>query len=69
MLAEKNKNIKKAYGLLKVISKDEKARMLYESKYAEISDKRTRIKEGKEEVALCTRKDGNKIICLAYYND
>ena len=32
MLAEKNKDIKKAYNLLQIISKDEKARMLYESR-------------------------------------
>ena len=55
MLAEKNKDIKKAYDLLKIISKDEKARMLYEAKYAEISDQRTRIKsaqqKGREEGA------------------
>ncbi|WP_243146031.1 Rpn family recombination-promoting nuclease/putative transposase [Clostridium chromiireducens] len=55
MLAEKNKDIKKAYDLLQIISKDEKARMLYEAKYAEISDQRTRIKsaeqKGREEGA------------------
>ncbi|MHC6181208.1 Rpn family recombination-promoting nuclease/putative transposase [Clostridium sp. JNZ X4-2] len=32
VLAGKNKNIKKAYGLLQIISRDEKARMLYEAK-------------------------------------
>lgn len=48
MLAEKNKDIKKAYGLLQIISRDEKARMLYEAKYAEISDQRTRIKFAEE---------------------
>ena len=30
MLPEKNKDIKKAYDLLQIISKDEKARMLFE---------------------------------------
>ncbi|MFL0198849.1 Rpn family recombination-promoting nuclease/putative transposase [Clostridium sp. WILCCON 0269] len=38
VLAEKNEDIKKAYNLLKIISKDEKARMLYEVRQAEISD-------------------------------
>ena len=60
MLAEKNKDIKKAYDLLKIISKDEKARMLYEARQAEISDQLTRIKsaeakgraKGKEEAAI-----------------
>jgi predicted transposase/invertase (TIGR01784 family) len=44
LLAERNTDIKKAYDLLKIISKDEKSRMLYESRQAEISDQRTRIK-------------------------
>ena len=48
MLAEKNKNIKKAYDLLQIISKDEKARMLYEAQQAEVSDERTRIKSAEE---------------------
>ena len=48
MLSEKNKDIKKAYDLLQIISKDEKARMLYEAKHAEISDQLTRIKSAEE---------------------
>ena len=48
MLAEKNNDIKKAYDLLKVISKDEKAKMVYESIQAEISDQRTRLKSAEE---------------------
>lgn len=52
VLAEKNNDIKMAYNLLKVISKDEKARMLYEAKYAEISDQRTRIKSAEEKGAI-----------------
>jgi predicted transposase/invertase (TIGR01784 family) len=48
VLAGKNKNIKKAYGLLQIISRDEKARMLYEARQAEISDQRTRIKAAEE---------------------
>ena len=59
MLAEKNKDIKKAYDLLQIISKDEKARMLYDAREAELRDQLTRIKsaenkgraEGKAEVA------------------
>jgi len=49
MLAEKNRDIKRAYGLLQVISKDKKARMLYESMQAAISDERTRIKSATEQ--------------------
>jgi len=48
MLAEKNKDIKKAYDLLKIISKDEKAKMLYEARQAEISDQLTRLKSAEE---------------------
>ena len=44
MLAKKNKDIKKAYDLLQIISKDEKSRMLYEARQAEISDQLTRLK-------------------------
>lgn len=52
MLAEKNKDIKKAYDLLQIISKDEKARMLYEARQAEISDQLTRIKSAEEKVVI-----------------
>ena len=51
MLAEKNKDIKKAYALLKIISKDEKAKMLYEARQAEISDQLTRLKSAEEKKA------------------
>ena|GEM_PF-5053730 len=51
-LAEKNKNIKKAYDLLKIISKDEKAKMLYEARQAEISDQLTRIKSAEDKKAI-----------------
>ena len=44
MLAQKNKNIGSAYDLLKIISKDEKARMAYEAREAELMDQRTRVK-------------------------
>ena len=53
MLAEKNKDIRKAYDMLQVISKNEMARMRYDAIQAEISDQRTRIKsaelKGREE--------------------
>jgi predicted transposase/invertase (TIGR01784 family) len=48
MLAEKNTHIKKAYDLLQIISKDEKARMLYDARQAEISDQLTRLKSAEE---------------------
>ncbi|WP_411682651.1 Rpn family recombination-promoting nuclease/putative transposase [Clostridium thailandense] len=60
MLAEKNKDIKKAYDLLQIISKDEKARMLYEAKYAEISDQRTRIKSAEEKGKKEGKEEGAK---------
>jgi len=48
MLSEKNTDIKKAFDLLQIISKDEKARMLYEARQAEISDQLTRLKSAEE---------------------
>lgn len=51
MLALKNQGIKKAYNELQVISKNEKARMAYEARQAEIHDQMTRIKSAKEEGA------------------
>ncbi len=44
MLAEKNQDIKKAYDLLQIISKDEKARMLYDAREAALRDQLTRMK-------------------------
>ena len=52
MLAKKNKDIEKAYNLLKVISKDEKAKMLYEARQAEISDELTRLKSARDEKGI-----------------
>ena len=49
MLAEKNQDIKKAYDLLQIISKDEKARMLYEAREAERRDQITWMKSAKDE--------------------
>ncbi|WP_329604002.1 Rpn family recombination-promoting nuclease/putative transposase [Clostridium hydrogenum] len=49
MLAAKNKEIKKAYNELQIISKDEKARMAYEAREAEIHDQKTKIKTAREE--------------------
>lgn len=43
MLAEKNQDIKKAYDILQIISKDEKARMLYDAREAALRDELTRI--------------------------
>lgn len=58
MLAKKNKDIKKAYDLLQVISKDEKARMLYEAQQAEISDQLTRIKSAEAKGRAEGRAEG-----------
>ncbi|MFZ3101682.1 MAG: Rpn family recombination-promoting nuclease/putative transposase, partial [Desulfitobacteriaceae bacterium] len=43
MLAAKNQDIKKAYNLLQIISKDEKARLHYEARQAELRDQLTRM--------------------------
>jgi len=48
MLANKNDSIKKAYNVLQIISKDEKARMVYEAREAELRDQLTRIKSAEE---------------------
>jgi predicted transposase/invertase (TIGR01784 family) len=48
MLAEKNKDIWSAYSLLKIISNDEEARMVYEAREAELMDQRTRIRSAEE---------------------
>jgi predicted transposase/invertase (TIGR01784 family) len=47
MLAEKNQNIKKAYDILQIISKDEKARILYDAREAALRDQLTRMKSEK----------------------
>jgi len=44
MLANKNQDIKKAYDILQNVSKDEKARMLYEAREAERRDQITWMK-------------------------
>ncbi|MCH5138993.1 PD-(D/E)XK nuclease family transposase [Clostridiaceae bacterium UIB06] len=51
MLAKKNESIKKAYNLLQIISKDEKARMIYEAREAELRDQLTRIKSAEQKGA------------------
>ena len=48
MLAEKNEDIWSAYSLLKIISNDEEARMVYEAREAELMDQRTRIRSAEE---------------------
>jgi len=69
LLAEKNQDIKKAYDLLQIISKDEKARMLYDAREAELRDQLTRMKsekdKGRAEGKILMAQD---IICQ-YLND
>ncbi len=43
-----NKDIWSAYSLLKIISNDEEARMVYEAREAELMDQRTRIRSAEE---------------------
>ncbi|KJS89331.1 Rpn family recombination-promoting nuclease/putative transposase, partial [Desulfosporosinus sp. BICA1-9] len=77
MLAEKNKDIKKAYDLLQIISKDEKARMLYDAREAELRDQLTRIEtavnrgkaEGKLEAARNAVKKGLSLEDIAEITD
>ncbi|WP_241428583.1 Rpn family recombination-promoting nuclease/putative transposase [Clostridium saccharobutylicum] len=60
MLAEKNEKIRKAYNILEVISKDDKARAAYESREAELHDQMTRLKSAKEEGIKTGIKEGLK---------
>ena len=62
MLAEKNKDIKKAYDLLQIISKDELARMRYEAREAELRDQLTRIKTAKREGKAEGRAEGQSLM-------
>lgn len=60
MLAEKNEKIRKAYNILEVISKDDKARAAYESREAELHDQMTRLKSAREEGIKEGIKEGLK---------
>ncbi len=79
VLAKKNKYIKSAYDLLQIISQDEKARMIYEARQAEIHDQLTRLHsahqkgkaEGKAEAKVNLAKlmlsEGEDIAKIAKY--
>ncbi len=62
VLAKKNKDIKSASDLLQIISQDEKARMIYEARQAEIHDQLTRLhsahQKGKAEGRAEGRAEG-----------
>ena len=58
MLAEKNKDIGSALGLLKIISNDEKTRMVYEAREAELMDQRTRLKSALDKGRSEGRSEG-----------
>ena len=58
MAAEKNQDIKRAYDLLQIISKDEKARMLYEAREAELRDQLTRLKVAEDKGRAEGRMEG-----------
>ena len=64
MLAEKNGNIKKAYDILQIISKDEKARMLYEAREAELKDQVTRMMEAEQKGNLKGKLEGKRDVAL-----
>ncbi|MBF0230575.1 MAG: PD-(D/E)XK nuclease family transposase [Desulfamplus sp.] len=59
MLAQKNKHIGSAFDLLQIIAQDEKARMLYEARQAEIMDQLTRIKSAQTAI-LKAKAEGIK---------
>lgn len=61
VLAEKNNNIKTAYEILQVVSKNKEARMAYEARQAEMMDQMTREKTAKER----GREEGIKEVALA----
>ncbi|MDO6355394.1 Rpn family recombination-promoting nuclease/putative transposase [Caloramator sp. CAR-1] len=62
VLSKKNEDINYAYNLLKIISKDKKARMEYEAKMAAIRDEMTRLhlaeQKGREEGRMEGRVEG-----------
>lgn len=60
MLAEKNQKIKKAYDVLQIISKDEKARMVYEAREAELRDQLTRVKSAENKGRAEGRVEGRE---------
>ena len=49
--------VRKAYNILEVISKDDKARAAYESREAELHDQMTRLKSAREEGIRDTAKN------------
>lgn len=48
MLSKENPDIKQAYDILQIMSKDKAERMAYEARQAEIMDQRTREKTARE---------------------
>jgi len=62
MLADKNQDIKKAYDILQIISKDEKARMLYEAREADRRDQITWMKSAKDEGIVIGEAKGKVVM-------
>jgi predicted transposase/invertase (TIGR01784 family) len=60
MLSEKNNEIKKAYSILQVMSKDKEARALYLAREMAIHDEATRIEEAEERGKIEGIKEGLK---------
>ena len=58
MIAEKNNEIKKAYNVLQVISKDDEARALYLAREMALHDEATRIEEAEERGKIEGIKEG-----------
>lgn len=68
MLSEKNNEIKKAYDLLKVMSKDKEARALYLAREMALHDEATRIEEAEERGKKEGKKEGTIIVAQNLIN-
>ena len=65
VLSKKNEDIKYAYNILKVISKDKKARMEYEARMAAIRDEMTRLHVAEEKGRMEGKKEVAKNLLIA----
>ena len=64
MLADKNQDIKKAYDILQIISKDKKARMLYDAREAELRDQLSRMETAENKGRVKGKAEGKaEVIC------
>jgi len=64
MLAHKNQDIATAYDLLKIISREERSRMAYEARKAELMDQRSRIKSALVKGEQIGFRKGERIVTM-----